>query len=141
MFFAQREAEDKRIQLEKTKAHADNQRDLMAATVGVEIATKRAEQRKAEGEGEAHFISATGRAEAEKVRLMGEAQGVAYAEQVKAMGPQGVALIETLKVIGEKGVRITPDVMATGGQSEGGGGLGTLLLLNLFRDRMGDGGK
>ncbi len=141
MFFAQREAEDKRIQLEKTKAHADNQRDLMAATVGVEIATKRAEQRKAEGEGEAHFISATGRAEAEKVRLMGEAQGVAYAEQVKAMGPQGVALIETLKVIGEKGVRITPDVMATGGQGDGSAGLGTLLLLNLFRDRVGDGGK
>lgn len=141
MFFAQREAEDKRIQLEKTKAHADNQRDLMAATVGVEIATKRAEQRKAEGEGEAHFISATGRAEAEKVRLMGEAQGVAYAEQVKAMGPQGVALIETLKVIGEKGVRITPDVMATGGQGDGSAGLGTLLLLNLFRDRLGDGGK
>jgi regulator of protease activity HflC (stomatin/prohibitin superfamily) len=39
MFNAQREAEEKRIQLEKTKAHADNQRDLMAATVGVEIST------------------------------------------------------------------------------------------------------
>jgi hypothetical protein len=40
-------------------------------------------------------------------------------------------------VIGEKGVRITPDVMATGGGAEGGGGLGTLLLLNLFRERLG----
>jgi uncharacterized membrane protein YqiK len=136
MFNAQREAEDKRIQLEKTKAHADNQKDLMAATVGVEIAAKRAEQRKAEAEGEAHYILQTGRAEAEKVRLMGEAQGVAYHEQVNALGAQGVALVETLKVIGEKGVRITPDVMATGGASEGGGGIGTLLLLNLFRDRL-----
>jgi len=102
----------------------------------VEIASKRAEQRKAEGEGEAHYISQTGRAEAEKVRLMGEAQGVAYREQVNALGPQGVALVETLKVIGEKGVRITPDVMATGGSGEGGGGIGTLLLMNLFRDRL-----
>jgi uncharacterized membrane protein YqiK len=135
MFNAQREAEEKRIQLEKTRAHADNQRSLMEATVGVEIAGKRAEQRKSEGEGEAYYISATGKAEAEKVRLMGEAQGVAYAEQVNALGPQGVALVEVLKVIGEKNVRITPDVMATGG-SEGGGGLGTLLLLNLFKDRM-----
>jgi uncharacterized membrane protein YqiK len=135
MFNAQREAEEKRIQLEKTRAHADNQRDLMAATVGVEIATKRSEQRKAEGEGEAHYILATGRAEAEKVRLMGEAQGVAYAEQVNALGPQGVVLVEVLKVIGEKNVRITPDVMATG-SGDGGGGLGTLLLLNLFRDRL-----
>jgi uncharacterized membrane protein YqiK len=136
MYNAQREAEEKRIQLEKTKAHADNQKDLMAATVGVEIAGKRAEQRKSEGEGEAHYILQTGRAEAEKVRLMGEAQGVAYHEQVNALGAQGVALVETLKVIGEKGVRITPDVMATGGGAEGGGGIGTLLLLNLFRERL-----
>jgi hypothetical protein len=41
-----------------------------------------------------------------------------------------------LKVIGEKGVRITPDVMATGGGAEGGGGIGTLLLLNLFREKL-----
>ena len=136
MFNAQREAEDKRIQLERTTAHANNQKGLMEATVGVEIAGKRAEQRKAEGEGEAHYILATGKAEAEKVRLMGEAQGTAYAEQVNAIGPQGVALIETLKVIGEKGVRITPDVLASGGNGEGAGGIGTLLLLNLFRERL-----
>src|SRR6266480_801948 len=136
MFNAQREAEEWRIQLERTKAQADNQGKLMEATVGVEISGKRAEQRKAEGEGEAHYILQTGKAEAEKVRLMGEAQGVAYHEQVNALGAQGVALIETLKVIGEKGVRITPDVMATGGGGDGGGGIGTLLLLNLFRDRL-----
>ena len=137
MYDAQREAEEKRIQLEKTSANADKQKDLMAETVGVEIAGKRAEQRKAEAEGEAHYILSTGRAEAEKVRLMGEAQGVAYREQVNALGAQGVSLIETLKVIGEKNVRITPDVMASGGAGDGGGGgIGTLLLLNLFKERM-----
>ena len=138
MYNAQREAEEKRIQLERTKSQADNQKDLMAATVGVEIAGKRAEQRKSEGEGEAHYISQTGKAEAEKVRLMGEAQGVAYHEQVNALGAQGVALVEVLKVIGEKGVRITPDIMASGGSGggDGGGGIGTLLLLNLFRNQM-----
>jgi hypothetical protein len=68
---------------------------------------------------------------------MGEAQGVAYREQVNALGAQGVALVETLKVIGEKGVRITPDVMASGGGvGDGARNLGTLLLLNLFRDQM-----
>src|SRR5947209_15117147 len=137
MFNAQREAEVKRIELERTSAHADNQRDLMAATVGVEISGKRAEQRKAEADGEAHYILATGRAEAEKVRLMGEAQGVAYKEQVNALGAQGVAIVETLKVIGEKGVRITPDILASGGASDGSGGIGTLLLLSLFKDRLG----
>ena len=142
MFDAQREAEQKRIELEKTRAHADNQRSLMEATVGVDIAGKRSEQRKKEAEGEAYYISETGKAEAEKVRLMGEAQGVAYAEQVNALGPNGVALVETLKVIGEKGVRITPDVMASsGGSGDGGGGIGTLLLLNLFRDQMSKNGN
>ncbi len=136
MYNAQREAEERRIQLEKTKAHADNQKNLMEATVGVEIAGKRSEQRKAEADGEAHYILSTGKAEAEKVRLMGEAQGVAYAEQVNAIGPQGIALIETLKVIGEKGVRITPDVMASGGSGDSGSNLGTLLLLNLFKNQM-----
>src|SRR5213593_2723428 len=138
MYNAQREAEEKRIQLERTKSQADNQKDLMGATVGVEIAGKRAEQRKAEADGEASYILQTGKAEAEKVRLMGEAQGVAYHEQVNALGAQGVAVIETLKVIGEKGVRITPDVMASGSGTEGdgGGGIGTLLLLNLFRNQM-----
>jgi uncharacterized membrane protein YqiK len=136
MFDAQREAEEKRIQLEKITAQANNQKDLMAATVGVEISGKRAEQRKAEAEGEAHYILATGKAEAEKVRLMGEAQGVAYHEQVNALGAQGVALVETLKVIGEKNVRITPDVLASGGTGDGAGGIGTLLLLNLFKDRL-----
>src|SRR2546430_5929185 len=136
MYNAQREAEEKRIQLERITAQANSQVALMAATVGVEISTRRAEQRRAEGEGEAHYILATGKAEAEKVRLMGEAQGVAYREQVHALGAQGVAVVETLKVIGEKGVRITPDVLATGGGAGDGGGIGTLLLLNLFREQM-----
>ena len=107
----------------------------MEATVGVEISAKRSEQRKREAEGEAYYISETGKAEAEKMRLIGEAQGVAYKEQVAALGANGVALVETLKVIGEKGVRITPDIMASGG-GNGDGGIGTLLLLNLFRDQM-----
>lgn len=136
MYNAQREAEEKRIQLERIRAQADNQKSLMEATVGVEISGKRAEQRKAEADGEAHYIAVTGKAEAEKVRLMGEAQGVAYHEQVNALGPQGVALVEVLKIIGEKGVRITPDVLASGGNGDGAGSLGTLLLLNLFRDKL-----
>ena len=102
MFNAQREAEVKRIELERTSSQANNQRSLMEATVGVEIAGKRSEQRKKEADGEAYYISSTGRAEAEKMQLIGEAQGVAYREQVNALGANGVALVETLKVIGEK---------------------------------------
>jgi uncharacterized membrane protein YqiK len=141
MYDAQREAEIKRIELAKTSSQADNQRSLMEATVGVEISAKRSEQRKREAEGEAYYISETGKAEAQKMQLIGEAQGVAYREQVNALGAQGVALIETLKVIGEKNVRITPDVMASGGNGNGDGGIGSLLLLNLFRDQVNKNGN
>ena len=137
MYNAQREAEVKRIELERTSSQADNQKSLMEATVGVDIAGKRSEQRKKEAEGEAYYISETGKAEAEKMRLIGEAQGVAYREQVNALGAQGVGIIETLKVIGEKNVRITPDILASGGGGSGeSGGIGTLLLLNLFKEQM-----
>ncbi|MEQ1605103.1 MAG: SPFH domain-containing protein [Pyrinomonadaceae bacterium] len=136
MFNAQREAEIKRIELEKTSSQADNQRSLMEATVGVDIAGKRSEQRQREADGEAYYISSTGKAEAEKMRLIGEAQGVAYNEQVKALGGTNIAMIETLKVIGEKGVRITPDILASGGGNGDGGGIGQLLLLNLFKEQM-----
>src|SRR5258706_4211080 len=140
MFNAQREAEVKRIELEKTSSQADNQRSLMEATVGVDIAGKRSEQRKKEAEGEAYYISETGKAEAEKMRLIGEAQGVAYNEQVKALGGANIAMIETLKVIGEKGVRITPDILASGGNGSGdGGGIGQLFMLNLFKEQMKNG--
>ena len=75
------------------------------------------------------------------MRLIGEAQGVAYNEQVKALGGANIAMIETLKVIGEKGVRITPDILASGGNGsgDGGGGIGTLLLLNLFKEQLKNG--
>ena len=39
-------------------------------------------------------------------------------------------------MIGEKNVRITPDVMASGGTGDGASNIGTLLLLNLFKDRL-----
>src|SRR4029078_1734567 len=115
----QREAEVKRIELEKTSSQADNQRSLMEATVGVDIAGKRSEQPKKKATGEAYYISETGKAEAEKMRLIGEAQGVAYNELVKALGQQGVAIVEKIKVIGDKGLRMTPDIMASGGGASG----------------------
>ena len=58
MFNAQREAEEKRSNWRRPRRMRTTRRILMAATVGVEIAGKRAEQRKAEADGEAHYILA-----------------------------------------------------------------------------------
>ena len=60
----------------------------MAATVGVEIAGKRAEQRKSEGEGGPTYISQTGKAEAEKVRLMGDVQASPITNRLTRSAPR-----------------------------------------------------
>ena len=138
MFNAQREAEIKRIELEKTSSQADNQRSLMEATVGVEISGKRSEQRKREADGEAYYISETGKSEAEKVRLMGEAQGVAYKEQVNGSRRKRCRFRRNLKSHRRKRRSHHARHYGVGRRKrEGdGGGIGTLLLLNFFRDQM-----
>ncbi len=54
--------------------------------------------------------------------------------KVNALGAQGVALGRNFK--GDRREGCSHDVMASGGGADGGGGIGTLLLLNLFRDRL-----
>ena len=116
MFNAQREAEVKRIELEKTSSQADNQRSLMEATVGVDIAGKRSEQRKKEAEGEAYYISAKPvRPRPKRCGSSARPRASHTASRSMPSARNGVALVETLKVIGEKGVRITPDILASGG--------------------------
>lgn len=138
MYVTQRNAQQDRIQLEKTTAEADNQAALMKETVGVEVSKRKADQRKAEADGDAYYTRTTGFAEAEKISKIGEAQGVAYQKQADALGPQGVAIVETLKVVADGKIKITPDILSTGGgASEGGGGsVANLLLLNLFKDQL-----
>lgn len=134
MYTTQRDAQQKRIELEKTTAEADNQAALMKETVGVEMSKRKADQRKAEADGAAYYTRTTGDAEAARVRAIGEAQGSAYQQQVAALGAQGVAVVETLKVVAEGKVKITPDMLVTG--NDGGDGVASLMLLNLFKGQM-----
>ena len=61
-FQMQQEAQQLRIDLEKTKGTADMQAQLAQAQVGVEIATQAAAARKQQADGEATYIAETGRA-------------------------------------------------------------------------------
>ena len=139
MYGAKQKAEQKRIELEKITAQADKQKDLMAATVGVEIAEREADARQKKAAGEASYIQQTGEAEARVTELKGKAQGAAYREQVDAMGQSGVALVTAIKSLAESGTRITPDVVAGGnGESGGiGGALLGLLVSNMNKESRG----
>jgi len=132
MFDAQQEAEDRRREMEKTKAQADLQPSLVKAEIDVQIASQQKQQAviladgkgqatKLEQEGAAAGIEAVGRAEGEKIRAIGQATAESYAKQAQAVGQSPLAVIEVMKQVAEGGIKITPEVMVSGAGENGGG--------------------
>jgi regulator of protease activity HflC (stomatin/prohibitin superfamily) len=133
MYDSQQEAEERRREMEKTKAQADLQPSLVKAEIDVQIATQQKQQAitLAEGRGQstrleqqgvAAGIEAVGRAEGEKVRAIGYATAEAYTKQALALGQSAMATIEVMKQISGGKVKITPDVLVQGGGGADGAG-------------------
>jgi uncharacterized membrane protein YqiK len=131
MFQEQQKAEQTRIATEKTRAEADQQKNLVEAEIGVKIAEQHKQKaiRFAEGEaesirlraeGEARGIRAKGEADGARILAMGEATATAYEMQIKTMGQQGVTAIEIAKQIASGNVKVTPDFLVQGGDNVGG---------------------
>lgn len=128
MFDAQREAEDRRREMEKTRAQANLQPNLVKAEIDVQIAGQQKQQSVilAEGQGQATRleqegiaagIEAVGRAEGEKIRAIGQATAESYNKQAEAVGQAPLALIEVMKQISEGKVKITPEILINSGAS------------------------
>lgn len=111
MYNQQKLAEEQRIMMQKTKAQADKQADLVAAEINVQIA----EQRKAEAivlaEGESTKRKLEGEGEAAKILAIGQATAEAYNLTKAAVGAEGLVAIETMKLISAGNVNITPQIM------------------------------
>jgi uncharacterized membrane protein YqiK len=133
MFQEQQKAEGTRIATEKTRAEADQQKNLVEAEIGVKIAEQNKQKaiRFAEGEaasirlraeGEAAGIQARGNAEGARILAMGQATAKAYELQNQAVGQQGVTAIEIAKQIAAGNIKVTPDFLV-----QGDGNLGGLL--------------
>jgi hypothetical protein len=131
MYQDQQKAEQTRIAMEKTRAEADQQKNLVEAEIGVKIAEQNKVKaiRFAEGEGEsiklraqgeAAGIQARGEAEAAKILAIGKSTAEAYELQNQAIGQQGVTAIEIAKQISAGNVKITPDLLVQGGGETGG---------------------
>lgn len=148
-FTAQKLAQEKRQEFEKSKAVADMQPQMVAAGQGVEIAEKNAdaEIKRAAGaaksveltadaqakatrltaSAEAERITVTGNAEAQKIRAIGQSTAEAYKQQVDAMGQNNFATFKITESIGANKIKVTPDVLVTGGGSGGSSPLDGLL--------------
>lgn len=131
MYQDQQKAEQTRIATEKTRAEADQQKNLVEAEIGVKIAEQNkmkaikfaegdAESIRLRAEGEAKGIKAKGDAEGSKILAIGESTAKAYELQNKAVGQQGVTAIEIAKQIASGNVKVTPDLLVQGGDNIGG---------------------
>ena len=130
MYDAQRDAEDRRREMEKTRAQANLQPELVKAEIDVQIASQKKQQSiiMAEGQGQATRlqqegiaagIEAVGRAEGEKVLAVGQATAQAYSKQADAVGQAPLAMIEIMKQVSDGKIQITPEILI---QGAGGGG-------------------
>ena len=92
-FKKQREAQDQRIQTEKSKGTADMQASLAKSEVNINIEQNNANAKKAQADGEASYIRQTGEAEGAKTMAIGMASAEAYTAQVNALGQIPTALV------------------------------------------------
>ncbi|MGE5422226.1 MAG: SPFH domain-containing protein [Ignavibacteriales bacterium] len=114
MYSQQREAEVKRIDMERTRAQANKQGDIVAAEIGVKVAEQEKIKTITIAEGNSSRVKLEGQGEAEKILSIGKATAEAYRQTREAIGPQSVALIELMKLISSGNVKITPDIQAGG---------------------------
>jgi regulator of protease activity HflC (stomatin/prohibitin superfamily) len=147
MYDAQQEAEGRRKEMEKTKAQADLQPNLVKAEIDVQIASQQKQQSiiLAEGQGQstrlqqegvAAGIEAVGKAEGERVRAVGQATAEAYTRQAQALGQQPLAIIEVMKQVSGGKVKIVPDILI---QGAGGDGNSTSVLSGFIASLMAGG--
>lgn len=118
MFVKQQEAEFARVSTEKTRATADQQKELVKA----EIQSKAAHEVKA-----STITIAEG--EAKKIEVIGQATADAYRKMSASLGTQAVAAIEMMKKVAEGNVRVTPDILVSGQK----GSLLDVLLAQLVK--------
>jgi regulator of protease activity HflC (stomatin/prohibitin superfamily) len=131
-FEMQKMAQDKRIDMEKSKGTAEVQAELARSEVGITIKSNNANARKAEADGEAEFISKTGAAKAAEVKAVGLANAEAYQKQVDALGQGPTALVNAISALSKSSVPFMPNILVAGGNGHVGafeGLAGTLMGL------------
>jgi regulator of protease activity HflC (stomatin/prohibitin superfamily) len=120
MFDEQRNSEQKRIAMEKTRAEADKQATLVAAQIDVQVAEQIKQKTIAIAQGEAERIRLEGQGEADKILSIGKNTAQAYELTKQAVTAEGLVSIELMKLISEKQIKITPEIMISGGENSQG---------------------
>jgi regulator of protease activity HflC (stomatin/prohibitin superfamily) len=129
-YLAEKEAQDKRLDLEASRGKADMQSELAKSTVGIDIAKNKASAVQAEADGESYRLEKVGRASAVKT----EAEGLAIAKgleaQQLAIGKDQTMAVNIAKALASGSQRFMPENLAlTVGEHSGVSGLSGLVPL------------
>ena len=150
-FATQMTTEDARTKLQKAKALADTQADVVSAERRVQIAdfdaqsaVKRAEgvakAKKIDAEADAEVTQVNGAAEAGKILLIGESEAKVSHQKVMAMGNDNYTAIAVANALAQSGQRLVPEIVA-GGEGSSGSIVNLLLAQSLRGKKMTDGGE
>ncbi|MGO9953476.1 MAG: SPFH domain-containing protein [Dissulfurispiraceae bacterium] len=117
----QQKAEVTRIEMEKTKATADQQPELVRAEIAVKVADQKKRETVTLAEGNAESARLKGEGDDKAIESIGTATAEAYEKQKTAIGPQAIMAIELAKHIATGKIKIMPDILTigSGGASEG----------------------
>lgn len=118
-FIKQKEAQDKRVDMEKATGLADKQKDLATSEVQIQIERNKAEARIQQAKGEATYLTEVGRAKAVEVEAMGLAQAKGYEAQVVALGAEGTAVVNVVNALVRSNTRFVPDILVQSGNNGG----------------------
>jgi uncharacterized membrane protein YqiK len=131
----QRESQEKRQQLERERAVADLQAEVVRSEQMVRIAEQNAHAAAEKAKGEAAAMRLRADAEADATRALGSARAEAYREGQAAIGPAAYSAMQIATIVGERHIKIVPDISAGGG----GGGLAEALIARMLRGEVANG--
>lgn len=120
-FQEEQKAQVTRIEMEKTKATADQQPELVRAEIAVKVADQKKRETVTLAEGNAESARLKGEGDAKAIESIGIATAEAYEKQKTAIGPQAIMAIELAKHISAGKIKIMPDILTigSGGAAEG----------------------
>jgi uncharacterized membrane protein YqiK len=127
----QRESQEKRQQLERERAVADLQAEVVRSEQMVRISEQNARAVAEAAKGEAAATRLRAEADADATRALGAARADAYRKGQEALGAAAFTAMQIATIVGERGIKVVPDI-AVGGGAGTGGGLAEALIARML---------
>jgi uncharacterized membrane protein YqiK len=128
----QRESQEKRQQLERERAVADLQAEVVRSEQMVRISEQNARAVAETAKGEAAATRLRAEADADATRALGAARAEAYRKGQEALGAAAFTAMQIATIVGERGIKVVPDIAVGGGGGGSGSGLAEALIARML---------